>query len=240
MKILSTLILLATLFTSSLTLNITCRFTTKKGDYACTVTKIVASSPTDTTVTSVDGRQQKDKTTDDVKIFEARGKNLKRFPLELGAFLPNLEVIAIERGLTEIHKEDLEQFPSLRKLYLSKNEIQDIESELFVNNPELELIFLGNNKIKSVAAEVFDGLENLQHLGFERNKCFTAAVENNRDGVLKLIQNIYQKCSTAAVSTGSSIGAAAGTTTIKSTTVESTGEEEEIPEETEEEAIKMS
>ena len=177
-----------------------------------------------------------------MKIFEARGKNLKRFPLELGAFLPNLEVITIERGLTEIHKEDLEQFPSLRKLYLSKNELQDIESELFVNNPDLELIFLGNNKIKSVAAEVFDGLENLQHLGFERNKCFTAAVENNRDGVLKLIQNIYQKCSTAGptvVSAGPNVGIAAqsGTTTTSKST---TGEEEETPEETEEEAIKKS
>lgn len=191
-----------------------------------------------------------------MKIFEARGKNLKRFPLELGSFLPNLEVITIERGLTQIHKEELEQFPSLRKLYLSKNELQDIESELFVNNPELELIFLGNNKIKSVAAEVFDGLEKLEHLGFERNKCFTAAVENNRDGVLKLIQNIYGKCSTAgtsAVSPGSNVAsagmttlsskpngvAAVGpeTTTSKSTTVaESSAEAEE----TEEEAIRMS
>jgi len=107
----------------------------------------------------------------------------------------------IEKGLTEIHKEELAQYPNLKRLYLSGNELQVIEPNLFKNNRKLELIFLNSNKIKSVAYNVFDGLK-LTYLGFDKNVCYSGIVENDLEGSKELAKDIYKNCS-PLVPTGS-------------------------------------
>ncbi|KAL7012430.1 hypothetical protein ACKWTF_014848 [Chironomus riparius] len=96
--------------------------------------------------------------------------------------------------MTEIHKEELAQFPSLKRLYLSNNELQVIEPDLFKFNQKLELIFFDNCKIKSVARNVFDKLDSLTYLGFNNNPCYSGHVENNRGQALDLAAKIYENC----------------------------------------------
>ena len=163
----------------------------------CKVTDIQVSNSNDQTVTNVFGSYQPRKSLIDVKIIDARGLTLTRFPLNLNKFLPNIETVFFEKGMTEIHKEELAQYPNLKELYISTNEIKVIEPDLFIKNRHLQLIFLNANKIKSVAPNVFDGLYNLKYLGFDTNVCYSGKVENDHERSKELIKNIYKNCAPA-------------------------------------------
>ena len=126
--------------------------------------------------------------------IDARGKTISRIPLNFNTFLPNINRIFFEKGLKEIHKEDLAQFPKLIWLYLSFNDIKVIEPDLLIHNPHLKLVFIGENKIHTVAPNVFDGLTELSYLGFDRNNCHDGHVENDRQGADELIRDIYKNC----------------------------------------------
>lgn len=160
----------------------------------CKITDIQISNDNDHIVTNVFGQYQSWKSANDVKIIDARGLTLTRFPLNLNRFLPNIETVFFERGMTEIHKEELAQYPNLKELYISTNEIEVIEPDLFVNNRNLQLIFLNANKIKSVAPNVFNGLDKLTYLGFDTNVCYSGKVENDRERAKELAMNIYKNC----------------------------------------------
>jgi len=181
-------------------MKIFCDFTINSN--TCKVTEIQVSSPSDQTVANVYGQYQSGKSASDVKIIDARGLTFERFPLNLNKFLPNIETVFFEKGMTEIHKEELAQYPNLKELYMSNNEIESIESNLFTNNRNLALIFLNDNKIKSVARNVFDGLDKLTYLGFDSNLCYSGKVENNIEGSKELAKNIYNSCA-HLVTTGS-------------------------------------
>ncbi|XP_070507889.1 uncharacterized protein [Chironomus tepperi] len=161
----------------------------------CKVTDIQVSSSSDQIVTNVFGRYQNGKSANDVTVIDARGLTLTRFPLNLSKFLPNIQTVFFEKGMTEIHKEELAQYPNLRELYASTNEIEVIEPDLFINNPNLHLVFFNGNKIKSVAPNVFDGLSKLTFLGLDANKCYSGHAHNNHEEAKELAKNIYKNCS---------------------------------------------
>jgi len=173
---------------------IECDYKTTWAGYTCNVVDLIRTSPNDVTVTEVKGNHATGKFSDFVQGIDVRSQLTPRLFLNLNKFLPNLEVILFEKGLTEIHKEELAQFPKLKSLYLSNNELQVIEPDLFINNLNLQLIFLDNCKIKSVAPKVFDGLKSLAHLGFENNPCYKGHVENDRKKAVELAENIYKNC----------------------------------------------
>jgi len=102
--------------------------------------------------------------------------------------------------MTEIHKEELAYYPHLKRLYLSFNELEVIESNLFINNPKLELIYIGVNKIHTVYPNVFDGLTNLVSLRFQNNSCYDGLVDHNRIETVKFAQNIYKNCAPSSAS----------------------------------------
>ncbi|KAL7012429.1 hypothetical protein ACKWTF_014847 [Chironomus riparius] len=103
--------------------------------------------------------------------------------------------------MTEIHKEELAQYPNLQQLYLSTNEIEIIEPDLFINNRKLRLIYLNANKIRSVAPNVFDGLDKLVFLGFDANVCHSGIAENDFRRAEELAKNIYKNCAPAVPTT---------------------------------------
>ena len=168
-----------------------CKF---KDSYRCEVISGTIYTRNDAYVTGIRGSHQGSKTNRDVLGFDARNVNLKYFPRNLNLYLPSVTEIFVEQGLREITKEDLQQYPKLSWLYLSNNEIKIIKKDTFMYNPDLKLVFLGGNKIKHVDPNVFDHLDNLIFLGFE-NICHSGLAENDRTGVVNLINNIKQKCS---------------------------------------------
>lgn len=182
---LSILILSLVTFVSSVQFQ--CTYTSEN---RCKVISGQIWSKSDATVTSVFGYQKRD-----VTGFDGRSQTFKYFPRNLADFFPRVTEIFIERGLLEIHKEDLQQYPQLKWLYLSNNELTEIEKDLFIYTPYLRLIFLGGNKIKYIHSDVFDHLNSLDFLATSGNPCYSGQSENNRSGVLNLISNIKKHCS---------------------------------------------
>lgn len=183
-----------------MSLEITCNFGLQWYGYACEITHINSLSSDDYTVTKVIGHHQRGYTSNEVTGIDGRSKTIQRFLIDLTRFFPNLDTIFFEKGMTEIHKEELAYYPKLKKLYLSFNELEVIESDLFINNPNLELVYLGVNKIHTVYPKVFDGLTKMTSLRFQNNTCYDGQVDHNRNEAVKFAQNIYKHCapSTAA------------------------------------------
>jgi hypothetical protein len=75
-------------------------------------------------------------------------------------------------GLKELTKEDLKQFPQLRHLFLDKNDLEWLKSDVFVFNPKLEEIsFLDNEKLKFIGANLLDSLPKLWNADFRSAGC---------------------------------------------------------------------
>ncbi|KAG5676472.1 hypothetical protein PVAND_006304 [Polypedilum vanderplanki] len=137
-----------------------------------------------------------------IDCFDARQSVLKYFPKNLNEFMPNLYFIFIEKGLVEIHKEDLKPFPQLLRLYLSNNKIQVLKKDLFIHNKNIEVLFLSNNKIFYVDANIFGHFKNLTLLGFLNNICESGIVEpptNTLEKLNKLKENIIRSCSSKVI-----------------------------------------
>ncbi|KAG5670182.1 hypothetical protein PVAND_000462 [Polypedilum vanderplanki] len=181
---------------SSLTIDaviFNCQFS---NNYYCKVTSGTIISKSETTVTLITGTYPSGTTSNSITVFDGRGFIFRYFPRGLTRFFPNIDVIFFEGGLREIHKEDLQQFGSkLKRVYMSYNNIEILEKNLFVYNPNIEYIYLDDNNIKYVDPDVFNVLTKLTNLGFLYNNCYSGKVEYNRNGVLSFIDEIKENCS---------------------------------------------
>lgn len=169
-----------------------CMFTRS---YKCDVISGTIRTRNEALVTRVYGFHENSRSNQDVLVFDARMVSLSYFPRNLNLYLPKVTTIFVEKGLQDITKEDLRQYPKLLEIYLSDNEIEWIEKDLFIYNPQLQLVFFDRCKIKYVDPNVFDHLNMLVFLGFDNNICDSGHQENNRNGVLNLIQSIKRNCS---------------------------------------------
>lgn len=174
-----------------------CDFRSEFGEkYGCFLVKGTIKTKLDVVVTRIQGHHRRYRKHEHIKIFHSMEIHLKYFPRNLNYFFPNINEVFFECGLSEIHKEDIGQFPQLEWLYMSYNEIEVLEKNLFIYNPKLRLIFFDNNRIKFIDSQVFDNLINLEHLSLRDNICNQEHIEGNRTTVVNFIQNIKRSCST--------------------------------------------
>lgn len=122
---------------------------------------------------SITGTHENNKTNDDVKAVWITSSNVFYFPLGLGNLFKNLLSIGIQNSkLREISKEDLKEFPKLKRLDLFDNEIEIVDEDLFQYNPKLEDIGLNKNKISQIDPKVFKNFVNkLNVLFLSENVC---------------------------------------------------------------------
>lgn len=170
-------------------------------DTGCKVTTGLINRRNDAIVTNTSGAQIWMKNKEAVKSFDARSVLIRYFPQNLHHFFPNLIEFFIEHGLREIHKEDLQPYPKLIKLYLSYNELEVLEENLFQYNLELKLVFLDGNRIRYVHPNIFDHLSNLNYLGFHDNDCYSGHVEDSSTEALTLAREIKSSCSIKSAQT---------------------------------------
>lgn len=74
--------------------------------------------------------------------------------------------------------------------------IEKLDSNLFESNKNLEEITIYNSKITRIDHGTFDGLAKLKTLWLTKNPCTSDSdkAENNKAGVLRLIQLLEFKC----------------------------------------------
>lgn len=132
---------------------------------------------------------------EDVKSIGFEKKTVKYFPLNMKKFFKHLFTIEISScGLKAIHPSDLEPFKQLKLLYLSKNEIEIIDEDLFMHNPELVCVYLNNNKIKEIHPDVFEAPQLLTNMVLNKNPCIDVIIIDDREKVLALSEQVRKNC----------------------------------------------
>ena len=87
-----------------------------------------------------------------------------------------LNIIGIEAfglkfsRISEIKKGDFSGFSSLKKLYLSKNDITHLPAGVFNGLYSLQVLDLESNELTSIDIKAFEGLPNLEVIDLEGNE----------------------------------------------------------------------
>ncbi|XP_070508527.1 uncharacterized protein [Chironomus tepperi] len=124
----------------------------------------------------------------------AEDKTIHYMPSGLETCFTELKELTIKKSkLRRISPKNLQPFSSLEYLDLSGNELEILESNLFLHNPNLKELNLGYNRIAVVESNGLVGLSNLKKLDFSYNTCYTQP--HNVHSTKTSIRDIKDSCS---------------------------------------------
>jgi hypothetical protein len=150
-------------------------------------------------VTTFSGSSKPGKTISDVRSLIIRDKTCPYFPRQLEKFVPDLEMVVIERSsLREIKNVDLKPLQKLRFLYLSNNILDTLENHLFEGNSKLEIVNFDSNNIRSIGFQILKPLASLKEVSLLNNQCINE-VASNSTAIANLKKNLVVKCSPSYV-----------------------------------------
>jgi hypothetical protein len=113
----------------------------------------------------------------DVIFLDFDDQIIKRIPMNVGFFYPNLEVFRCAScAIDQVRKADLEQMPKLTCLYLGKNIIEALSADLLQPVPQLKFFGVDSNIIQCVGLDLFKSLPHLTKITFEQNICYSGNV----------------------------------------------------------------
>lgn len=166
-------------------------------NYQCYVNLITFERSDNAKISSIVGAQHaQGKADSDVKMFHSDKNTFVSFPRNIGEFFENIEVIDIYEGeLKVIRKLDLEQFgDKLKILWLSRNELRNIDHDLFHSTPNVEWINFSENNILQVDNAVFANLPKLSKLYFKLNPCYSDSANDDPPRLKQLLEKIQTEC----------------------------------------------
>lgn len=99
-------------------------------------------------------------------------QNVIHFPANLHSKFPNLEALKFWSSKVKfVDTFDLRGLTKLRFLSLDDNEIEVLQTDLFLYNSQLEEVHLKNNKLKYIAIRILTPLTRLKVANFRNNVC---------------------------------------------------------------------
>lgn len=112
----------------------------------------------------------------------------KKFPLGIEKFFANLRSLAIKNSsLMSVANENLKKLPKLVHLDLSKNQIYQLDNDLFVYNRKLKFVNLEGNLITIIGSDTFSPLIDLIDIDLRNN----AAIDANFNNLANLLMKIH-------------------------------------------------
>lgn len=157
--------------------------------YQCLTLKMIVNKP-GVLITGFNGIKDDSKNVQGLAIISQR---VRYMPQGIGANFKFLIALRMEgTGLIRLSKDDLEQFPQLRKLSLLGNALDFLDSDTFQNNPLLEMITLSDARLLIVGRLLFSGLPALENVKLDLN-CLKAN-RVNEGPVSDLIDDIEKSC----------------------------------------------
>lgn len=107
-----------------------------------------------------------------VKGLRVDEMTTKFLPTNLAYHFPKLSAIEVIGGrMMRLEKRDLKPFPYLKVLWLPRNDIETLSSDVFKGNLLLEKISFYENRLKFIESGIFKPLKHLQFVNFEFNEC---------------------------------------------------------------------
>lgn len=169
--------------------------------YACNVGAIHVEA-SNLTLERVDGSHMEGKSANDVKGMFVDTQKLQFIPKGLGEAFKNLEVLHILNSeLKVITKEDLQQFPNLKSLWVNDCDLQRLESGLFKFNPKLKEIRFQYNEIDFIASDVFEPLKDLEKADFGANSCISSRAYDRKQ-LEGIFREILRNCQLDEINSG--------------------------------------
>lgn len=110
------------------------------------------------------------------EVVKITGHRFETHPLGIGSQFPSITNFMLSVGkLWRLTKNDLKQFPNIDRLDYSNNEIQYLETDLFLFNSKVRLVFLQKNHITQVSHRIgLDAISKLEQFFLDANKCTQA------------------------------------------------------------------
>lgn len=96
------------------------------------------------------------------------------FPIEIFEQLPSLQNVFIDSdvGLKNLSRDSFKGGNKLKKLAILRNKIKNIPANMISETPELDVLYLSNNEIDNIESEAFTS-SNLRRLELDNNKLVT-------------------------------------------------------------------
>jgi hypothetical protein len=199
----SIIIAIACLATAVNGITINCMFTSGNVDYIvgtyadyyqCWGSIIDSSNPG--VLDEITGAHLDGKSNRDVQAIMTTGVPLGNFFQNLNQFFPNLEMIYfMNAGIKTISRSNLTPFSNLRFLFLSRNEIVTLQSDLFFDLPVVRTIDLSFNQIRHVGPNLIYDRPRLAIADFRSNPCIDIASSGtSRAGVVAVNDALNRNC----------------------------------------------
>lgn len=143
-------------------------------EYTCVAT--INFEPETEFITKISHNHLNGQSEHEVKAFVyLEGQKIPKLPKFGFKFFPCLEGVRFSGiGLEEISSRDLVKFPiDLKLLYLNRNKLTKIPSDLFEHTPHLQYLTLRENQIKHVGYNFFNYLnfKNFKKFSIDDNVC---------------------------------------------------------------------
>lgn len=124
------------------------------------------------TVSNFQGRQSGGKKNYNVNGLKLTEMTTKYLPINLCKHFRRLEAIEVVGGkMARLEQRDIKPFPHLKVLWLPRNNIESLSSDVFEENTKLEKISFYQNRLQFIGSEVLTPLKSLQFISFEFNEC---------------------------------------------------------------------
>lgn len=180
-------------FTIDCHLNNTFLFDGLDRAYTCGVKHLITNE-INRNVSRVNTEHQRGKTNDDVSTIQIFEKKMEYFPRGFTSFFKNIVAFhAGMNGLKYLEKSDLKDFVKLKFLYLYKNQLETLPSDLFIHNPALEYISFFDNRLTNIGSKTLMPLQSLKIAFFDKNICIDKQA-TTYEGLLELKLEIAQQC----------------------------------------------
>lgn len=165
------------------------------GGYTCFVEDIIVTDPNSSKIRIV-GEHEPPETNQSVVGLSIRNQgHLQKFPRGFGDIFPNLKYFEIEKSsITLLYKEDFRGLEHLQGLWLPRNPIISIPTDLFENVQGLRYLSFADNKLKYIGHDILKPLKNLQVANFRDNTTIDFYYDGSPDKLIALQNEIVDKC----------------------------------------------
>lgn len=129
----------------------------------------------------------------EIKSFYIFQSPLCRFiPSGITNYFRNLTILVVaQTGLKSITRTDLKPFKYLRGIYLDKNELEELEEDLFVHNSKIQEVNFSENLLKHIAFNVLEPLKNLKRADFFKNPCIDIGASDDQQ--IDVLKNVLKE-----------------------------------------------
>jgi hypothetical protein len=126
-------------------------------------------------------------------LGNCRQHNLTFIPKGILNVFPNAKNLGFKNcPIATIKSDDLEEYPNLEILVLTRSDIQHVPGNLFALTPNLKCVVF-DEKIQQVGEGLLENLQSLERVDFRYNSCINERAWNASQ-IPGLIENLRLKC----------------------------------------------